>query len=168
MADILCYGMKTIKTPNLNKMTEEGVPFDNCFVTNPICSPGRSAMLTGTHQLKINAHHYRSNRNVPLDENFKPLTYWLRNAGYTTILGHHGVMGKGRKIDANFKQEPLGPWDGKTQFGLFDKYDTFEKEDQPFFAQIQLVASHRGDWWDRVRERLEQPVDPNEVELPFT
>lgn len=93
-------------------------------------------------------------------------SYWLREAGYTTILGHHGVMGKGRKIDANFKHEAIGPWDGEKQFGLFDKYDTFEKEDQPFFAQIQLVASHRGDWWDEVRANSEHPVNPDEVELP--
>ena len=164
--DLECYGMKGVKTPNLNRMAEEGVRFDNCFVTNPICSPSRSAMLTGTHQLKINAHHHRSNRDVPLNENYKPFTFWLRKAGYTTILGHHGVMGKGRKIDANFKHEALGPWDGKTQFGIFDKYDEFEKKDEPFFAQIQLVASHRGDWWNKVREESKHPVDPKEVELP--
>ena len=164
--DLECYGMKGVKTPNLNRMAEEGVRFDNCFVTNPICSPSRSAMLTGTHQLKINAHHHRSNRDVPLNENYKPFTFWLRKAGYTTILGHHGVMGKGRKIDANFKHEALGPWDGKTQFGIFDKYDEFEKKDEPFFAQIQLVASHRGDWWNKVREESKHPVDPEEVELP--
>lgn len=164
--DLECYGMKGVKTPNLNKMANEGVRFDNCFVTNPICSPSRSAMLTGTHQVKINAHHHRSNRDVPLDQNYKPFTYWLREAGYTAILGHHGVMGKGRKIDANFKHEPLGPWDGKSKFGIFDKYDTFEKEDQPFFAQIQLKASHRGDWWDEVREKSKHPVDPNKVVLP--
>ncbi|MCK0133855.1 sulfatase [Arenibacter sp. S6351L] len=164
--DLECYGMKGVKTPNLNRMAEEGVRFDNCFVTNPICSPSRSAMLTGTHQLKINAHNHRSNRDVPLNENYKPFTFWLRKAGYTTILGHHGVMGKGRKIDANFKHEALGPWDGKTQFGIFDKYDEFEKKDEPFFAQIQLVASHRGDWWNKVREESKHPVDPKEVELP--
>ena len=62
-------------------------------------------------------------------------------------------MGKGRKTDCNFKHEALGPWDGETQFGLFDRYDVFEPEDQPFFAQIQLVASHRGDWWNEVREK---------------
>ena len=164
--DLECYGMKGVKTPNLNQMAAKGVRFDNCFVTNPICSPSRSAMITGVHQVKINAHNHRSNRDVPLDENFKPFTYWLREAGYTTILGHHGVMGKGRKIDVNFKHEPLGPWDGKTKFGLFDKYDTFEKGDEPFFAQIQLVASHRGDWWNEVRDNSEHPVDPNEIELP--
>lgn len=164
--DLECYGMKSVKTPNLNKLASDGVRFNNCFVTNPICSPSRSAMLTGVHQNKINAHQHRSNREVPLNENFQPFTYHLRNAGYTCILGHHGVMRLGRKIDANFKTEAIGEWDGKTKFGIFDKFDTFEKEDQPFFAQIQLVVTHRGDWWDGVREESTHKVNPDEVELP--
>ncbi|MRT91984.1 sulfatase [Ancylomarina sp. 16SWW S1-10-2] len=164
--DLECYGMPAVKTPVLNKMAEQGVRFDNCFVTNPICSPSRSAMMVGTNQVKINAHNHRSNRDVPLNENFKPFTALLRNAGYTCILGNHAVMKKGRKIDVNFKTEALGDWDGKTKFGLFDKYDNFEKEDQPFFAQIQLLASHRGDWWNEVRENSAHPVNPDSVVMP--
>ena len=164
--DIGCYGMEAVQTPILDKMAKEGVRFDNCFVTNSICSPSRSSMMVGTHQTKINAHNHRSNRDVPLDENYQPFTHHLRKAGYTTILGHHGVMKKGRKTDVNFKSEQIGKWDGKTKFGLFDKYDNFEKEDQPFFAQIQLVATHRGDWWDEVRANSLHPVNPEEVFMP--
>lgn len=164
--DFECYGMKAVKTPHLNKLADNGVRFDNCFVTNSICSPSRSAMMTGTHQVKINAHHHRSNRNVALDENYKPFTYWLRQAGYTCILGHEKVMKKGRKIDCNFKHEAIGEWDGKENFGLFDKYDRFDEADQPFFAQIQCVVTHRGDWWNEVREQSKHPVNPDDVELP--
>ncbi|WP_422080905.1 sulfatase [Ulvibacterium sp.] len=164
--DLECYGMKGVQTPNLNKMAAEGVRFDNCFVTNSICSPSRSAMLVGTHQTKINAHNHRSNREVPLHTDYKPFTYWLRKSGYTAVLGHHGVMDKGRKIDVNFKHKPLGPWDGQTKFGLFDKFDRFEETDQPFFAQIQLKVTHRGEWWSDVREKSEDKVDINEIELP--
>lgn len=164
--DIECYGMQAVKTPHLNRLAAEGIKYKNCFVTNPICSPSRSAMMVGTHQNKINAHHHRSNRDVLLHQDYQPFTYHLRKAGYTTILGHHGVMKKGRKIDVNFKHEAIGAWDGKTKFGLFDKYDTFEKADQPFFAQIQLVATHRGDWWDDVRKQSKHPVNPDEVVLP--
>ncbi|WP_303317269.1 sulfatase-like hydrolase/transferase [Flavivirga abyssicola] len=164
--DLECYDMPNVKTPNLNKMAAQGIRFDNAFVTNSICSPSRSAMMVGTHQVKTNTHHHRSNRNVPLDPQFKPFTKLLRDAGYTTILGHHGVMKKGRKIDVNFKHKPLGEWDGKTKFGLFDKYDTFEKTDEPFFAQIQLVVTHRGDWWTDVRNQSKHPVDTETLEMP--
>lgn len=164
--DLECYGMPDVKTPNLNKMAAEGVLFENAFVTNPICSPSRSAMMIGTHQVKTNTHNHRSNRDVPLDSQFKPFTALLKEAGYTTILGHHSVYKKGRKIDVNFKYEDLGTWDGKENFGLFDKYDTFEKEDQPFFAQIQLKVTHRGEWWNDIRNQSKHPVNPETVTLP--
>lgn len=164
--DLGCYGMKAVKTPNLDRMAAQGVRFDNCFVTNSICSPSRSAMMVGVHQLHTNTQHHRSNRDVPLDPQFKPFTYWLRQAGYTCILGHHSVMRKGRKVDVNFKYDNLGPWDGVHNFGLFDKEDTFTTADQPFFAQIQLLATHRGDWWNEVRAKSKHPVNPDAVVLP--
>jgi N-sulfoglucosamine sulfohydrolase len=164
--DLECYGMKGLQTPNLNKLAEQGVMYTNCFVTNPICSPSRSAMMTGTHQLKINAHNHRSNRNIPLHQDYKPFTYWLRDAGYTCILGHHGVFDKGMKIDVNFKSKAFGEWDGIKNFGLFDKKLEFNAEDQPFFAQIQLKITHRGDWWSEIREKSTDPVNPDSIELP--
>ncbi|MCR9064005.1 MAG: sulfatase [Cytophagales bacterium] len=164
--DLACYGMPAVKTPNLDKMAARGVRFDHCFVTNPICSPSRSSMMVGTHQTKINAHNHRSNRDVPLDPKYKPFTYWLREAGYTTVLGHHAVQGKGRKTDVNFKHTALGEWNGVDSFGLFDQYDRFENNDQPFFAQIQLNVTHRGDWWNSIREKSEHPVDPAKVVMP--
>ena len=164
--DLGCYGMAAVKTPNLDQMALDGMIFNNAFVTNPICSPSRSAMMVGTHQLKTNTHHHRSNRDIALAAPYKPFTYWLRQVGYTAILGHHNVMGKGRKIDVNFKHEALGEWDGKKKFGLFDKYDNFDPGDAPFFAQIQLNVTHRGDWWDEIRAKSSDPVNPDAVQLP--
>ena len=164
--DLECYGMKSVKTPTLNKMADDGVMFTNTFSTNPICGPNRSAMLTGVHQVKLNAHNHRSNKDVKLTEPIKPITYWLKKAGYTNIYGYHGVMSHGQKIDVNFKTEPIGTWDGINNFGLFDKTDHFEVDDQPFFAHIQLKVTHRGNWWDRIREQSTHPVNPDSVELP--
>lgn len=164
--DLETYGMAGVQTPNLNKLAEQGIKYTNTFSTNPICSPNRSAMMVGTHQNMIGAQHHRSNRNRVLPTPYKPLTYWLREVGYTNIVGHHGVMGKGRKIDVNFKHERLGPYDGETSFGMFDKLDTLSVEDQPFFTQIQLNVTHRGDWWKRIRSESADPVDPEYIELP--
>ena len=164
--DLECYGTKGVQTPIMNKLAEDGIIFTNCFSSNPICSPNRSAMMTGVHQNKINAHHHRSNRKIPLPDPYKPFTYWLRKAGYTCILGNKNVMNNGRKTDCNFKHSPVGSYDGVTQFGLFDKFDEFSKEDQPFFSQIQLVVTHRGDWWDKVRDESPKPVKVDEIELP--
>ncbi|MEO9892710.1 sulfatase [Aurantibacter sp.] len=164
--DLACYGMKAVKTPNLDQMAMDGIKYNNAYVTNPICSPSRSAMMVGVHQVKTNTHNHRSNRDVPLSKPYLPFTKLLRDAGYTTILGHHNVRGKGRKIDVNFKHEPLGEWNGKDKFGLFDKFDSINPANTPFFAQIQLNVTHRGDWWNEIRSQSKHPVNPDDVELP--
>ncbi len=164
--DIGCYGMAAVKTPVIDGLAERGIRFTNAFVTNPICSPARSAMITGVFQSKIHAQHHRSNRRMPLQEPYVPFTKLLRDHGYTCILGSKFVMDNGRKIDVNFRSQALGPWDGIDRFGLFDKLDNISVDDQPFFAQIQLKVTHRGDWWNDIRERSASPVDPEKVELP--
>ena len=77
------------------------------------------------------------------------------------ILGNENVLQKGRKTDVNFKHDKIGEWNpSKNSYGLFDKYDTFEKADEPFFAQIQLNVTHRGDWWNDIRAKSAHPVNP--------
>ena len=41
-----CYGEK-VKTPNANKLAEEGVKFTDYFCTAPQCSPNRASMFSG-------------------------------------------------------------------------------------------------------------------------
>ncbi len=164
--DLECYGMPAVRTPVLNRMAQEGVRYDNACCSCPISSPSRSAMMTGIHQTLINSHNHRSNRDMILPEDVKPITYYLRQAGYTCILGNSNVMNKGRKTDCNFKHTPVGEWNGVDQFGLFDKFDEFTPEDQPFFAQIQLNVTHRGDWWKQVSAESPHRVNPDDVVLP--
>lgn len=164
--DLETYGVKGVQTPNLNKLADQGIKYTNVFSTNPICSPNRSAMMVGAHQNMIGAQHHRSNRDKVLAEPYKPITYWLREAGYTNIIGNNLVRGNGGKIDVNFKHSAIGPYAGEQSFGLFDKRNTIELDDQPFFAQVQLSVTHRGDWWEEVSSDSEDPVDPDEVELP--
>lgn len=164
--DLACYGMQGVKTPVLDKMASEGIIYMNAYCTNPISSPSRSAMLTGAHQTMIDAHNHRSNREKPLPKGVYPFTYYLRQNGYTCILGNHQVMDHGRKIDCNYKTEPTGPYDGVKHFGIFDKVDYFTAADQPFFNQIQLKVTHRGDWWEGISNQSTHKVDPKDVVLP--
>jgi len=44
---ISAYGAGINHTPNLDRIANEGLRFDHCYVTNSICTPSRAAILTG-------------------------------------------------------------------------------------------------------------------------
>ena len=44
-----CYGSRINRTPNLDRIADGGMRFDNCFCTNSICTPSRATILTGTY-----------------------------------------------------------------------------------------------------------------------
>ena len=44
---ISAYGAGMNHTPNLDRIANEGVRFDHCYVTNSICTPSRAGILTG-------------------------------------------------------------------------------------------------------------------------
>ena len=48
-AAISAYGSKLISTPNIDRIANEGVQFNNSFVTNSICAPSRAVLLTGKY-----------------------------------------------------------------------------------------------------------------------
>ena len=55
-----CYGETLIKTPNIDNMAREGIRCSNAFVTSPVCSSSRSAMITGMYQNTLGVHNHRS------------------------------------------------------------------------------------------------------------
>src|SRR6185312_13797879 len=48
-AALSCYGSQIIKTPHIDRIANEGMRFENSFVTNALCAPGRATLLTGTY-----------------------------------------------------------------------------------------------------------------------
>src|SRR5438270_9346743 len=58
--ELSCYGTPLVETPNLDHLAAEGARYTRCFTTAPVCSPSRSAIMTGMYQTTINAHDHRS------------------------------------------------------------------------------------------------------------
>jgi len=77
-----CYGADWVQTPNLDRLVEEGVLFENCYANNPICTPSRASLFTGKH---LPGHGvYKLHDIFPEDEVL--FTKRLQKAGYTTAL----------------------------------------------------------------------------------
>jgi arylsulfatase A-like enzyme len=168
-ANFGCYGEKLIETPNVDRLAREGTRFARAFVTAPVCSPCRSALITGCYQTTIGAHHHRSGRGVKkihLPQGVVPVPVLFQQAGYYTCIG--GPLGDnkatGDKTDYNFE------WDPK----IYDGADWKNRRPgQPFFMQVQLHGgkhrgngSARGDSWEqRVRRELGEPTRAEDVTL---
>jgi len=158
--DLSCYGTPAVQTPNLDNLARAGIRFANAFTTSPVCSPSRSAMITGMYQTSIGAHHHRSHRDdgYRLPEAVRLITEYFREAGYFTAnvtTAAPGVQGSG-KTDFNFQFK-----------NAFDGNDWGQrKPGQPFFAQLSIGVTHRGGHWKNLHEKVDIPVDPDKIKLP--
>jgi len=77
-----CYGSKVNKTPNLDRIANEGMLFKNCFCTNSICGPSRAVILTGKHS-HLNGFLQNGNKFDGGQQTFPKL---LRKVGYQTAI----------------------------------------------------------------------------------
>ncbi|MCO6476180.1 MAG: sulfatase-like hydrolase/transferase, partial [Phaeodactylibacter sp.] len=50
--DLACYGHPTIRTPNLDRMAEEGMRFTQFYAAASVCTPSRAALLTGRYPVR--------------------------------------------------------------------------------------------------------------------
>lgn len=85
--DISAHGNPILKTPNLDRVRNEGVRFTN-FHVSPTCAPTRSALFTGRHEFKNGVTHTILERER-LTLEATTLAQVLQSAGYTT-----GIFGK--------------------------------------------------------------------------
>ena len=80
-------GQGLVNTPNVDRLAKEGAVFTNAYVTAPVCSASRSALITGMYQTAIGAHHHRSGRGTvkqTLPEQIKLIPELFQEAGYYT------------------------------------------------------------------------------------
>ena len=85
-----CYGETAIETPHVDRLAREGTRFAHAYTTAPVCSPSRSALITGMEQAAIGAEHHRSGRGklrIHLPAGVRPIPALFQEAGYYTCLG---------------------------------------------------------------------------------
>ncbi|MBD3187831.1 sulfatase-like hydrolase/transferase [Candidatus Bathyarchaeota archaeon] len=80
------------ETPNIDRIADGGMRFENCFCTNSICTPSRAVILTGKY-----SHHPLNNVKtfLPMDNSLPTVAKDLQAAGYQTAMIGKWHLGTG-------------------------------------------------------------------------
>lgn len=143
---ISCYSKALIKTPNIDRIANEGIMFKNSFVTNSICGPSRATMLTGKYSHK---NGLRDNRD---EFNGEQLTFTklLQNAGYKTHI--------------------VGKWHLKTNPTEFDSWQVLIDQGEyynPRFIENGIEKKHIGYATDIITDKALEILKNADKENPF-
>lgn len=88
-----------LKTPNLDRLVNEGVRFDNAFVTTSLCSPSRASFLTGCY---ANRHGVIINGTLDPNPEIPTFPQVLQKAGYETAYIGKWHMAPGDHVRPGF------------------------------------------------------------------
>ena len=132
--DLSCFGSKTIRTPNIDRIAKEGRKFTSFMVASPVCTPSRSALLTGCYPKRVGMHQHVlfPSSTKGLNPKEHTIADHLKSQGYATAcfgkwhLGHHKeVLPTANGFDTYYgipysndmnhpdnKGKPRGGWQG--------------------------------------------------------
>ncbi|MEZ5038842.1 MAG: sulfatase [Saprospiraceae bacterium] len=124
--DVGCFGSPDIKTPNLDRMAQEGTRFTNFYVSQPVCSASRASLLTGCYANRVGVHGAfmpyvgkgLHSDEVTIAEVLKPLGYATAQFGKwhlgseTEFLPTRQGFDEYLGIPFSNDMWPLHPWQG--------------------------------------------------------
>ena len=130
------YGDPYASTPNLDRLAERGIVYENAFATTPVCAPSRFTIITGLYGSAMGTENMRSTYPVPEFVRFFPK--YLRDVGYYTT--------NNAKKDYNTVDQPEA-WDESSDSAHYSR----RSPGQPFFHVKNLHVTHES--------RLHDPID---------
>lgn len=106
------YGNTRFHVPTMNRLASESIVFDRAYVTQPVCTPSRSSVMTGLWPHTNGCVH----NNIRLTTEAKTLPEVLQDASYRT-----GYFGKWHLGDEVFPQRGFEEW-AAIEDGIYQSY----------------------------------------------
>jgi N-sulfoglucosamine sulfohydrolase len=172
--DCGAYGHPKIRTPNIDRLANQGMRFDNAFMTISSCSPSRASIITGRYPHATDAeqlHWPLPSEQVTFAEKLRAAGYWCGAAGKwhlgESAKKHFHVV---KEADPSGFQLPTGP-DGKPgamvaadPSGCRDWLPLVKErpQDRPFLLWLAALDPHR----DYQRDIIEKPHRAEDVRVP--
>ncbi len=164
--DLACYGNPLTRTPNIDKLAEEGIRFTDFYAGASLCTPSRAGLLTGTYPVRngMTVNYRGECVCFPVDEmglNPKEITLaeLLKQMDYKTALigkWHLGDQEEFLPTRQGFDYYFGVPYSNDTDEGRFKLRGSSQIYDQP---QIPLL---------RNETVIEQPVVQNTLTQRYT
>ena len=103
--DLGCYGHPVIKSPHLDAFAKQGVRLTQCYSASAVCSPSRSALLTGRTPHRNGVYTWiAAGSEVHLRTSERALPKLLKEAGYSTC--HSGKWHLNGKFNSPDQPQP--------------------------------------------------------------
>ncbi len=143
-----CTGNPWVKTPNIDRIADEGVRFERAYCVNPVCMPSRFAMLAG-----INPSVVGIESNADVDKLISPeilhntMGAIFRRAGYRTVYGGRVHMPGQQGVKNNIRAygfdliTPEGS-EGRDELVAASEQFFKQKHDQPFLMVASFMNPH--------------------------
>ena len=95
-----CYGNKELLTPNVDRLAADGMRFEHCYNSAPMCAPTRMSLYSGIHPVRNGAYPNHSH----VHPHIRSLPHYLKATGYEVAL-----LGKRHEMpESSFPFEILG------------------------------------------------------------
>lgn len=138
--------------PNLERLADQGIVFNNAFSNTPVCSTARSAIISGCYGPRTFSNFHRREALVPLPDGLKMFPWYLRQSGYYTT--------NNSKEDYNYIKTD-GVWDESSGKATYRN----RKDGQPFFHVQNFGTTHesRLHFSEAHMQNEKTVTDPNKV-----
>jgi arylsulfatase A-like enzyme len=165
-ADIQSYGHPLAKTPNLDKLAQEGVLFERAYCQYPLCGPSRASLLTGRKPTTSGLYGNREWFGASVPE-WKSLPKYFKEHGYATWrsgkIFHGGIDDTEAWTEGGEPRQHNGP--------INTNPPSYVSE-QEYYANIWRSAPKltegpnpnvRSDYWEAVESELAMSLPDTEV-----